>query len=93
VRTHCVVGFSEADAPTLLPIVQVLRRTDDCPIYYRNTMTKALAKHETIYVVGGGEDFVKEIKELAPNAKFVPITGPTRLETAVAAWDWWSKHK
>jgi len=56
-------------------------------------MTKALAKHETIYVVGGGEDFVKEIKELAPNAKFVPITGPTRLETAVAAWDWWSKHK
>jgi hypothetical protein len=93
VRTHCVVGFSEADAPTLLPIVQVLRRTDDCPIYFRNTMSKGLANYETIHAVGGGEDFVKEIKALAPAAKINHISGPTRLETAVAAWDWWAKNK
>jgi len=90
VRIHCVVGFSETDAPTILPVVQILRKKDDCPIYYRNTMTKALAKYQTIYMVGGSE---KEIRELAPDAKIIPITGPTRLETAVAAWDWCLKNK
>lgn len=92
-RTHCVVGNTEVDSPILMPVVQVLRRQDDCPIYFRTTMTKSLNQYRTVYVVGGTE---ADVRALAPDAEIVLISGGPgtgRLETAVAAQKWVSINK